>query len=268
MIKIIFSDMDGTLLTSENKLPEGFDEMITELSRRGVIFAPASGRQYFSLLRSFQKYRDDFLFVAENGTLVMRKGKEIFSSPIGFEAARRVLAASEGFGENILRVYCGKKDAYLRREQDTPEFHAELEKYYTHNGVVDDFNALDDIPLKLAFFDATGHSKENIYDKLAPSCTDLQIVLSSDYWVDVMSPNISKGEAVKNVQRIMNFKRDECAAFGDYLNDYEMLQEVGYPFAMANAHPELKRISKFETTSNDAAGVLVGIRRLIAYGLI
>ena len=51
MIKIIFSDMDGTLLTDENKLPDGFDEMITELKRRGVIFAPASGRQYFSLLR-------------------------------------------------------------------------------------------------------------------------------------------------------------------------------------------------------------------------
>ena len=55
MIKIIFSDMDGTLLTSANKLPDGFDEMADELKRRGVIFAPASGRQYFSLLKSFKK---------------------------------------------------------------------------------------------------------------------------------------------------------------------------------------------------------------------
>ena len=267
MIKIIFSDMDGTLLTSANKLPDGFAEAMDELKRRNVIFAPASGRQYFSLIRSFENYLDEFLFLAENGTLVMYKGKEIFSSPIGFEAARRVLAASEGF-ENILRVYCGKKDAYLRREQDIPEYHVELEKYYTHNGTVDDFNEIDDIPLKIALFDSTGNAKENIFDKLAPFCTDLKIVLSSDYWVDVMSPNINKGEAVKNIQRVMNFKRDECAAFGDYLNDFEMLQEVGYPFAMANAHPDLKRISKFETLSNDEAGVLVGIRRLIAYGLI
>ena len=268
MVKIIFSDMDGTLLTSANRLPEGFAAAMAELKRRNVIFAPASGRQYFSLIRSFEEYRDEFLFLAENGTLVMYRGKEIFSDPIGFEAARKVLAASESLGANILRVYCGKKDAYLRREQEVPEFQAELEKYYTHNGVVDDFNTLDDIPLKLAFFDATGNAKENIYDKLAPSCVGLKIVLSSDYWVDVMSPSINKGEAVKNIQRVMNFKRDECAAFGDYLNDFEMLQEVGYPFAMANAHPDLKRISKFETTSNDEAGVLVGIRRLIAYGLI
>ena len=268
MIKIIFCDMDGTLLTSENKLPEGFDEMIAELKRRNVIFAPASGRQFFSLIRSFEKYSDEFLFLAENGTLVMYKGEEIFSCPLGVEAARKVLAASDNFGKNILRVYCGKKDAYILREQDTPEFRAELEKYYTHNGIIDSFNEVDDEVLKIALFDPTANAKKNIYDKLAQFYDSLQVVLSSDYWVDVMSPSISKGEAVKNIQRVMNFKPEECAAFGDYLNDYEMLQAVGYNFAMANAHPDLKKISKFETTSNDQAGVLVGIRRLIAYGLI
>lgn len=267
MIKIIFSDMDGTLLTSDNKLPAGFGEMMTELKRRGVIFAPASGRQYASLIRSFEAYRDDFLFVAENGTLVMYKGAEIFSSPIGFEAAHKLMAASENF-DNILRVWCGKKDAYLRREQDTPEFYAELEKYYTHNGVVDSWSEIDDMPLKISFFDPTAHAKENIYDKLAAFQGSLQVVLSSDYWVDVMSPSINKGVAVENVQRVMNFRREECAAFGDYLNDYEMLQAVGYGFAMANAHPALKAVAKFETVTNDEAGVLVGIRRLIAYGLI
>ena len=267
MVKIIFCDMDGTLLTSENKLPEGFDAAMAELKRRNVIFAPASGRQYFSLLKSFDKYREEFLFLAENGTLVMHKDKEIFSSPLGFEAARKVLAASAGF-ENILRVYCGKKDAYLRREQDTPEFQAELNKYYTHNGIVDDFDELDDIPLKVALFDPTAHAKENIYDKLAQFYDGLQVVLSSDYWVDVMSPGINKGEAVKNIQRVMNFKPEECAAFGDYLNDLEMMQAVGYGFAMANAHPDLKKIAKFGTSSNDESGVIVGIRRLIAYGLI
>lgn len=267
MIKIIFSDMDGTLLTSENKLPDGFDEIITELKRRDVIFAPASGRQYFSLLRTFNEYRDDFLFLAENGTFVVQNGKEIFSSPLNVEATKKVLAASEGF-ENILRVYCGKKDAYLRREQNTPEFYAELEKYYTHNGVVDSFSDIRDVPLKLAFFDPTANAAKNIYEKLAPFRDELQVVLSSDYWVDVMSPNVSKGEAIKNIQRVMNIRPEECAAFGDYLNDYEMMQAVGYGFAMANAHPDLKKISRFETVSNDEAGVLVGIRRLIAYGLI
>ena len=267
MIKIIFCDMDGTLLTSENKLPEGFDEMMSELARRGVIFAPASGRQFFSLIRSFEKYRDDFLFLAENGTLVMYRGEEIFSQPLGVDAAKKVLAASMSFG-NILRVYCGKKDAYILREQNTPEFAAELEKYYTHSGIVDSFDEVNDTPLKVALFDPTGNSKKNIFDKLTQFYSSLQVVLSSDYWVDIMSPNISKGVAVENIQRVMNFTREECAAFGDYLNDREMIQAVGYGFAMSNAHPDLKKVAAIETTSNDQAGVLVGIRKLIADGLM
>lgn len=267
MIRIIFSDMDGTLLTSENKLPEGFDEMITELHRRGVTFAPASGRQYFSLLRSFKKYSDDFLFLAENGAFVVKNGKEIFSSPLNVEATKQVLAATEGV-DNIFRVWCGKKDAYLRREQDIPEFRAELEKYYTRSRVVDNFSDIRDVPLKVAFFDPTAHAAENIYPKLEPFKSSLQVVLSSDYWVDVMSPVVSKGEAIKNIQRVMGFRPDECAAFGDYLNDCEMMQSVGYGFAMANAHPDLKKFAKFETLSNDMGGVLAGIRRLMFERLI
>ena len=267
MVKIIFCDMDGTLLTNANELPQGFDAMIGELKRRGVIFAPASGRQYASLTRSFKDYRDEFLFVAEGGTFVMYKGEEIFSNPLGFEAARKVLAASENF-DDIMRVYCGKKDAYVLREQDTPEFHAELEKYYTHNGAVDSFDTIDDEPLKIAFFDKTGEAKKNIYDKLSAFYDTLQVVQSSDHWVDVTAASADKSEAVKNIQRIMNIKPEECAAFGDYLNDSKMLQSVGYGFAMANAHPEVKKFAKFVVPSNNAGGVLLGVRRLMVYGLI
>lgn len=267
MIRIIFSDMDGTLLTSANKLPDGFDETMAELKKRGVIFAPASGRQYFSLLKSFEKYVDEFLFLAENGTLVMHREIEIFSSPIDRAAVDEVLKVTEPL-KNILRVWCGKKDAYIRREQDTPENQRELDKYYTHNAVVDDFAEIDDTPIKVAMFDVTCRAEENIYKHLAPFYDSLQVVLSSSQWVDVMSPGINKGEAVRAVQRILDLKPEECAAFGDYLNDYEMIQAVGHSFAMANAHPDLKKIARYETASNDEFGVIVGIKKLMAEGLI
>ncbi|MBQ7197916.1 MAG: HAD hydrolase family protein, partial [Selenomonadaceae bacterium] len=70
------------------------------------------------------------------------------------------------------------------------------------------------------------------------------------------------------VQQMLDIKPDECAAFGDYLNDLAMLKSVGYSFAMANAYPELKKFAKFETVSNDEGGVLVAIKKLINEGLI
>ena len=267
MVKIIFCDMDGTLLTNENELPAGFDAMIDELKRRNVLFAPTSGRQYASLLRSFDKYRDEFLFMAENGSFVMHKGEEIFSKLLGVEAAKKVLAATDDF-QNILRVYCGKNDAYILREQNMPEYTAELEKYYTKSTPVDTFDAVDDEPLKVAFFDPTGNAKVNVYDKLAQFYDSLQVICSSDNWVDVMAPGVNKGVAVENIQRVMNIKPDECAAFGDYLNDCEMLRAVGYGFAMGNAHPDVKKLARFVVPNNNAGGVLLGVRRLMVYGLI
>ncbi|MBQ7630437.1 MAG: HAD family phosphatase [Selenomonadaceae bacterium] len=267
MIKIIFCDMDGTLLTSNNTLPEGFDEIIAELKKRGVIFAPASGRQYFSLLKTFPQYKDEFIFLADNGTLVMRHGKEFFSLPMKKEIALEMLHEA-GKIENILRVYCGIKNAYIQDFQDTPAYRVELNKYYTHSGTVKTWEEIDDIPIKVAFFDGSHNANEKIYKKLEKFNGEVQVLLSSDEWVDVMMPNVGKGFSVRKIQQMLDIKPEECAAFGDYLNDYDMLKSVGYSFAMANAHPDLKKIAKFKTASNDEGGVIVGIKKLIDDGLI
>ena len=267
MIKIIFSDMDGTLLTSEGKLPEGFDEMIAELKKRGVIFSPASGRQYFALLKSFPKYKDEFIFLADGGSLVMRNGKEMFSQPMTREIALEILHESAQI-ENIMRVYCGINNAYIQDFQNLPEYRAQLEKYYSHIGIVKTWEEIDDVPIKMSFFDDARNAETKIYPKLEKFNGEVQVLLSSDQWVDVMMPNVDKGSAVRKIQQMLDIKPEECAAFGDYLNDCEMLKSVGYGFAMSNAHPDLKKFAKFETLSNDEHGVLVGIKKLIDEGLI
>ena len=267
MIKIIFSDMDGTLLTSEGKLPDGFDEMISKLKSRGVIFSPASGRQYFSLLESFPQYKDDFIFLADGGTLVVRNGKQMFSQPMKKEIALEILKESAQI-ENIMRVYCGIHNAYIQDFQDVPEYRTQLAKYYTRTGIVKSWEEIDDVLIKMAFFDGTKNAETKIYPKLEKFNGEVQVLLSSNEWVDVMMPHVDKGSAVRKIQQMLGIKPEECAAFGDYLNDCEMLQSVGYGFAMSNAHPDLKKFAKFETVSNDERGVLVGIQKLFDEGLI
>ena len=267
VIKIIFSDMDGTLLTSEGKLPEGFNKIIAELKKRGVIFSPASGRQYFALLKSFNQYEDEFIFLAEGGAFVMRSGEEIYSQAMPKKIALEVIHAGDSM-KNILKVFCGKNDAYILDNQNIPEFTAELTKYYTHHRTTKNWEEIDDAPLKIAFFDPSGNSRINIYEKLLYFEPEVQVIPSSNNWVDVMMPNVNKGHAIKKIQQLLNIEPEECAAFGDYLNDYEMFKSVGYSFAMANAHPELKKIANFETLSNDEGGVLGGIKKLMDMGLV
>ncbi|MBQ3443422.1 MAG: HAD family phosphatase [Selenomonadaceae bacterium] len=261
MIKIIFCDMDGTLLTSEKKLPEGFDELISLLNERGIIFAPTSGRSYASLLKMFPKYAQDFLFLSDNGTLATYKGKRIFSQPIERDTAIKILRYAESI-DNVLRVLCGEKN-YILAEQNRPYFTERLEKFSASNAVVNAWEEIDDEPLKISFCDPTKNSAVNVYPFLAPFYDSMQVVLASDEWTDVTALGASKGAGVQAVQKLLGIAPKECAAFGDYMNDYEMLESVVYSFAMANAHPDLKRIARYETLSNDEDGVGAGIKKLL-----
>lgn len=266
MIKLIMSDMDGTLLDEKGMLPPGFQEVISRLKEKGVLFAPCSGRQYFSLLQTFRGYEDEFLFLAENGTIVMYHGEELFSCPMAKAAALEVLEASKE-SRDAYRVFCGKKDAYILREQDTEEFHNEFKKYYTHYALVDDFRQVDDEPIKVSLFDKDGKAAERIIPYVKKFDGPLQVVRSSDWWIDIMAFGINKGIAIQQVQKKMGITPMECAAFGDYMNDAEMMSSVYYSFAMENAHPKIKELARFHTKSNAEYGVLHGIRELLDKGL-
>ena len=82
-----------------------------------------------------------------------------------------------------------------------------------------------------------------------------------------MNKDINKGVAVQAVEKKFHLRPDEVAVFGDYLNDLEMMSAAKYSFAMANAHPAIKKAANYETASNDEAGVLKGIEWLMKEGL-
>ncbi|MDU4936806.1 MAG: HAD hydrolase family protein, partial [Peptostreptococcaceae bacterium] len=83
-------------------------------------------------------------------------------------------------------------------------------------------------------------------------------------WVDFMNLDINKGNAIKKLQEIYEITYDECMAFGDYLNDYEMMQECKHSYAMANAHPKLKEICNYEAKSNDEDGVVDALNNYLS----
>lgn len=265
MIKLIMSDMDGTLLDENGQLPPGFDAMIAKLKERGVIFAPASGRQYYSLAESFAPYVDDFIFIAENGTLVRYRDEELFVSIMERQIVYDIFAAVPQ--DDIFKVFCGRRDGYALKSQQRPELIRELRKYYTRARWVDDFHEVADDPIKVSLFDAEGQAGTKIYPLVKQFDNRLLVVQSSDNWVDLVSPGMNKGFAVKKIQQRLNITPDECAAFGDYLNDVEMMGAVTYGFAVANAHPDLKKAAHYQTASNAEYGVLRGIEWLMERGL-
>ena len=261
-IRLIAVDMDGTLLDGDGHIPEELWPLLDELDERGIIFAPASGRQLATLRRSFDHARDDVVYIAENGAYVVRGEDEISSDAMDGGFAASVIERVRSFGDRGFDagiVVCGKRSAYIERTDAS--FRAEADKYYAKLEVVEDLLAVDDQILKLAIYDFG--EAENTEPELADLRTTHQVVVSGKHWIDVMNADVNKGVALERLQSALGIDRAQTAAFGDYLNDLELLDAAGMSFAMSNAHPDVLARARFHAPSNVELGVLTTIRRLL-----
>ena len=112
MIKLIATDMDGTLLDSNNTINPEFYEVFEKLKEKDVIFAAASGRQYYNLIDRFEDIKDNMMFIAENGTFVMHKGKEVLVNSLDKQLAIELIKIGQTI-ENSYVILCGKNSAYI-----------------------------------------------------------------------------------------------------------------------------------------------------------
>ena len=263
MIKLIASDMDGTLLDDDDAVHDDFWPLIEALHARGILFCPASGRQYESLLSRFSEIADELVFIAENGTYVVYRGEELSSDPLARDDARRLVETGRALkarAPEVDMVLCGKRSAYI--ETTAPAFAAEVAKYYHRLEIVPDLQAVEDDILKLAVF-ARDASERLIYPAFAPFCSTHQVAVSGPHWMDVMVPAANKGSGIRHVQEKFGITREQTMAFGDFLNDLELMNEAAYSYAMANAHPRLKAAARYQAPGNDDNGVVRTIRSVL-----
>ena len=114
-IRLIACDLDGTLLDDDSAIHDDFWPLIETLHARGIVFCPASGRQYYSLLERFAPIADELIFIAENGCYVVEHGVEISSDCLSIETARRLVGDYHQLRRRVTDlgfVLCGKRSAY------------------------------------------------------------------------------------------------------------------------------------------------------------
>ena len=259
-VKFIAADMDGTLLNEQSQLDPSFFDLYKQLEDKGIMFAAASGRQYYSLLETFEPVKDRMMFIAENGTLVMHKGQELYSCTIDTPSIKKIIQTARSI-EGAHIVLCGKRSAYI--ETQDPQALAEFSKYYHRCEYVEDLLTVDDEFIKIALCHFDG-SAEHINPVInAEFGHSHQVVVSAKIWLDVMNVEASKGAAIKHLQNTLGFSHEETMSFGDYLNDLEMLQESYYSYAMENAHQQVKKTARFIAPSNKDAGVFTVIKEKV-----
>ncbi len=256
MIKLIATDMDGTLLDSNNKINPEFYEVFEKLKEKNIIFAAASGRQYYNLVERFENIKDNMMFIAENGTFVMHKGKEILLNSLDRGIALELIKIGQTI-ENAYVILCGKKAAYIDNTDE--RFMEQVNKYYAKVKIVDDLSEVHDDILKVTICDFSG-SENNSYKYFTDYNDKVQIAVAGEIWLDMMAKGVNKGLAIIKLQKLLNIKHEETMVFGDYLNDLEMMQSAYHSYAMENAHSDLKKVARFMAKSNDDNGVVRTIK--------
>ncbi|MGY5352802.1 HAD family hydrolase [Wenyingzhuangia sp. IMCC45533] len=259
-VKLIVTDMDGTLLDANHEVSSLFFKQFELLKKHEIKFVAASGRQYHSILQKLKSIENDITIVAENGAYVVKNGKELFSNAFNREEALKFVKIAQQIPEVYL-VLAGKKKAYYL-DTDT-ELVKLVSEYYSEYELLKNFDTLpnDDI-LKLALYHPKG-SEAYIYPHLEQFASDWQIKVSGEFWVDIALKTNHKGNAVARIQKALNISEKETMAFGDYQNDIEMLKKARYSYAMQNAHPDVLEIANYKTLSNDQNGVEAVIEKLL-----
>ncbi|MFD2542102.1 HAD family hydrolase [Lacinutrix gracilariae] len=259
-VKMVITDMDGTLLNSNHEVSNRFFEIFKKLKQQNIQFVAASGRPYYSITEKLKTIKDEITIVAENGGLVIKNEELLLSNTISTTNLLRLIKTVDTL-KNTYPLYCTKHKVYIKRASD--EMISIFSEYYTNYTIIDAIEEIKDEVIKIALYHPI-NSEANIYPFVKHLSPEFNVVVSGNHWVDISDAITNKGHAIKFLQKYYNVRPEETMAFGDYNNDFEMLQCASYSYAMKNAHDDIKAIANYQTSTNDNFGVERILEQLVS----
>lgn len=239
MIRLIASDIDGTLLhNGASALDPVIFEEIHRLRERGILFCPASGRQYGSLRRLFGPVASELTYLCENGAVVMGPGDPgplLGKTPLDRDMALKLCHEIIDLPQCEVLI-SGVNTSYLCPRNEDVVDHI---RYFVGNNltVVPSPEAVPEDIVKIAAYCRQG--SRLLEPEMAPRWRErLNVAIAGEMWLDFTVAD--KGTGLRQLCGALRIGMDEVMAFGDNYNDLPMLEAVGRPYIMDNAAPELR----------------------------
>lgn len=249
MIKLIASDLDGTLLQNgAQELTPRAVQLIHRLTQAGIRFAAASGRQYDNERRMFHEIEDEISYIAENGSLCIHQGKVIRRGVIPDELAERIIR--EIRKEPGFEIVVSREEACYIEDNNSAFTDLIVNQMKNTTRIVTDISQIKGSILKIAVGNTTTRDLRDYLQHLQEEfSSEIDVVTSGNIWIDFVVPGYNKGTALQSLLDCLHITPEECMAFGDQYNDVEMLQLAGISYAMENAAPGMKEYANRVTDS-------------------
>lgn len=258
MIKLIGSDMDGTLLATNKNIDPEFNDIIKKLKEKNIIFVAVSGRDLFSLKKVFEGIEGDIVFAANNGNIIEYKGEILFENYMSQEQIEKIVPHIRKKSKRYT-LYCGKDKFY----SESLIFKVLARNWDLKIKLVKDITKVDDNFVKITTF---GNEKiiNTGLENIKHLENEFMIVPSGNTCFDICTIGGTKKNAIEILQKKFNANYDETMVFGDHMNDLEMMESAYYSYAMKNAVDKVKENAKFITRkTNNENGVIETIKEII-----
>lgn len=238
MIKLVVIDLDGTLLNPDHIISAANRQALQWLHQQGIQLAIATGRHYQDVYLLAQTLNLPITLITSNGARVhdAQQGL-IYENHIPEALVAQVLALSAGFAVHR-NIY--QQDLWLVEEANEPLLQIHHASGFAYR--ITDFAQISHRHIDKFYFNASPAALAPLKTRLEAALGDqLSITYTTEIYLEIMNRGVSKGAALQALMLRQGLNATELMAFGDGLNDLDMLQLVGQPVLMANAHPQLKQ---------------------------
>ncbi|MDD6572810.1 MAG: HAD family hydrolase [Thermoflexaceae bacterium] len=241
MIKLIASDVDGTLLQrGENKISQEVFDVINAVSDMGVLFVIASGRPYCELKHLFEPVMDKIALVCSDGALTVYHGKNVLKTSMDRHKAEELLYDVEMKPDCEFLVY-GEFIAYMKPKDESYDLKIR-ETCFNNVNVINTFKNIGEDYLKIGIYNKKGIAQVEDYF-LGKWSKDFEVIYSANEWLEFTAPGVNKSVGIEALMKKFGIKKEETIAFGDSYNDIGMFHAVGRGYAMETAKDKLKEIA-------------------------
>jgi len=255
MIRMIATDLDGTLLNNQSELSPNTLRAVSQVMETGAKFVLASGRMYESTRPFAEQIHANAPIIVFNGAMACdwETGRPMFSRPIPPETARAVCKMAEQRGV-FIQYFPERGFFYARR---IPEICDEYEGRIRVRGQETGRPLSEWIEKGAMKLLALGDAEalKELRERIEGAFEGVSTMLSHPTYLEVVSCGVDKGRALEDLAEVYGISRGEIAAFGDAGNDMGMLECAGHGYAMEGGDPLVLSRARLSAPANDLDGV-------------
>lgn len=261
---LVVSDMDGTLLTAKEGIPNCNIETINLFCKLGGRFTVATGRTTESAGRYFDKLHINAPAILYGGGVIYdyNEKKRLKNETLPKDVAlRAILVVMEKFPSIGVEIMGDNGRIYVVRSSHYTHYHTYYEKLTYTLSSVDDIQA----GWNKVLFACSNETLLQVEEFLSHGdYLGVYFIATNTVYYEIMPSGVSKGNALNELAEYLDIPRENVYAIGDYYNDVELLNAAGHAVAMGNAPDDVKAIADEVTDTCLNGGVGQFIYKLIS----